>query len=750
MSSPSTVYPGLSLAVDSQNCGINAVVTSNTIVITLTQANGSSITSSSPVILPFRSRQIAFGTISNLAVTSPLTISIPASATLGFTANILDYIHVFAFNDSGNLVLGVSGSSIYYDYGLLATPTNISGSSNSGAVYYSSSSVTANSPVIYVGRIKTQTAIPNWSNITEVLSRSATFQGSLLQAAGPDTSIQYNNNGVLAGSAENTYDYNNLRLLLNSRAIAGTLNISNGNWNSIISSNNQAANTTLGISSTGTNNLILCSSITSTGSTGNLQITGGSQNSIISSNLNATTGTAGIVISSTGNSNTIQSCSSNSTSSSNPGLAITGSTVSSMILGCSTGTSTGSISIAAGNSSIMASSVTSSGNLQIVAGSSSIILASKVTSTGNMVSSSSGGQNIILSSSNTGSTNKGITNTGTGSNNILISTLNSEIGGTLNLVRCGIYSGSNNSIIPTGSGTVPLDLMILGGQNNAINPSGSGSSTNSPVRNIIIGGNTGTIGGSATNTNFYDNIILAGQSNTISPSGTGTTSPEVRSNIILGGNTNSITPTVGTTTLCNANTIIGGQNNIISPNGTLQNSSIVGGQNNTISVASADNSVILGGQRGVVRHQSAIVTGAGRFSVDGDAQGATYHLRVQTTNATPANMTIDGATASTRTRLTLQDNEQWMFYALISCGDTASVDAAGFSIQGSVKRGSGVGTVALVGTPAVVNYRDTNLNTATVAAGVDTTNGALNIQVTGITGKTLNWVCRLIVSQLIS
>jgi hypothetical protein len=750
MSSPSTVYPGLSLAVDSQNCGINATITSNTLVVTLTQANGSAITSSSPVILPFRSSTLANGTISNSVVTSPITLTVPAASTLGFVANTQNYVYVFVFNDAGNLVLGVSGSTIYYDYGLLATPTTISGSSNSGSTYYSSSSVSANSPVIYVGRIKVQTANPNWSTITETSARSATFQGSVLQAAGSDTHIQYNNNGVLAGSSENTYDYNNLRMLLNSRATAGTLSISNGTWNSIISSNNQADGTTLGISSSGTNNLVLCSSITSTGATGNLQITAGSQNSIISTNLNATTGTAGILISSTGNSNTIQSSSSNSTSSSNPGLAITGTGSSNLILASSTGTSTGSISIAASSSSIISSSVTSTGNLQITTGFTSSIIASKVSGTGNLLISNAGGNNIILASANTGSTNKGITNTGNGSFNVLISTLNSEIGGSLDAVRCGIYSGNSNSIIPTGTGTTPADLMILGGQSNTINPSGSGSFSGSPQRNIILGGLTNTIGGNATDTNSYDNIIIAGQSNTISPTGTGSTTPEVRSNTILGGNTNSITPTVGTTTLCNANTIIGGQNNVMAPTGTLQYASIVGGRNNTISVTGADNSVILGGQRGVVRHQSSIVTGAGRFSVDGDAQGATYHLRVQTTNNTATSMTIDGATASSTTRLTLQDNEQWMFYALISCGDTAATDAAGFSIQGSVKRGSGVGTVALVGTPTVTNYLDTNLNTATVAAVADTTNGALRVQVTGITGKTLNWVCRLIVSQLIA
>jgi hypothetical protein len=179
------------------------------------------------------------------------------------------------------------------------------------------------------------------------------------------------------------------------------------------------------------------------------------------------------------------------------------------------------------------------------------------------------------------------------------------------------------------------------------------------------------------------------------------------------------------------------------------NAVAIGGANQLSSIA-ANNFVILGGQNSILTLQSIIGTPASQFTSTNVCSGFESHLRVQTTNATPTNMTIDGDAASGFTRLVIANNQQITFRAQIVAGGTGSTDAAGITIEGVIKKGTTAGTTALVGTPTKTSYKDAGFTSVDANVVADTTNGALSIQVTGLAASTINWVCKLQAVALVS
>lgn len=138
------------------------------------------------------------------------------------------------------------------------------------------------------------------------------------------------------------------------------------------------------------------------------------------------------------------------------------------------------------------------------------------------------------------------------------------------------------------------------------------------------------------------------------------------------------------------------------------------------------------GNSGQSRYIGSIVLSSGPFSF-GDAQAHQALLRGTTTNSTLTELTSPG-------RLTLPSTRACGFSILLTARDTSSGQGAAYKFEGGIKRtGAGAGTTALVGSVTkTVLGEDVSAWDATVDA--DTTNGALRIQVTGETSKTINWV----------
>lgn len=160
-------------------------------------------------------------------------------------------------------------------------------------------------------------------------------------------------------------------------------------------------------------------------------------------------------------------------------------------------------------------------------------------------------------------------------------------------------------------------------------------------------------------------------------------------------------------------------------------------------IANADFSIATGyfaTVRGII---GAHVHASDRFAAQGDAQIGRYVLRRSTSDATPSSLSSAGAAPTSTTTMVLPDNSVYDFVAYVVARNGTTAGAS-YKIEGTIKRNSGVGTAALIGTPAVTSKGvDSGASTWVVAAVANTTLGSLDIQVTGAAATTIKWVARV-------
>ena len=107
-----------------------------------------------------------------------------------------------------------------------------------------------------------------------------------------------------------------------------------------------------------------------------------------------------------------------------------------------------------------------------------------------------------------------------------------------------------------------------------------------------------------------------------------------------------------------------------------------------------------------------------------------------TTDATPTKFVFKGGSLP---NLTVRQNTTTSFVARISAYRTdVAGEGAAFKLEGVCRRQTTGGSIAVIGTvtKTVIGRDDATWD---VSAGVDITNGRLEIEVTGAAGKTINW-----------
>ncbi|WP_204623699.1 glycosyl hydrolase family 28-related protein [Crenalkalicoccus roseus] len=145
----------------------------------------------------------------------------------------------------------------------------------------------------------------------------------------------------------------------------------------------------------------------------------------------------------------------------------------------------------------------------------------------------------------------------------------------------------------------------------------------------------------------------------------------------------------------------------------------------------ADRAIALGAHgdtRGTARKR---VWSAGRRAADGDQQVGEHILYRAQNNPAGVLLTADGQAASAANSITLPDNATYRFAGEVVARSAAGATAA-WTLRGTIKRGAGAASVALVGTPQVAK-EDADAGAAdwTVAVGADTTRGALSVSISG-------------------
>ena len=163
--------------------------------------------------------------------------------------------------------------------------------------------------------------------------------------------------------------------------------------------------------------------------------------------------------------------------------------------------------------------------------------------------------------------------------------------------------------------------------------------------------------------------------------------------------------------------------------------SIFGGFGNTVS---AQHSGVFGGLYGLGYQYGQIARASGRFASNGDCQTSDMVARVATSNATPTNLYLDGSSA----RLTVAANStgrctiRFVSRSNTATGYWATGDRCVSWTRGVLASTTAISAIDTIGT-------DRGSNAGAWPAGMaltitaDTTNGAIDIQVTGITATNL-------------
>jgi hypothetical protein len=209
------------------------------------------------------------------------------------------------------------------------------------------------------------------------------------------------------------------------------------------------------------------------------------------------------------------------------------------------------------------------------------------------------------------------------------------------------------------------------------------------------------------------------------------------SSVIGGGGANTASGSYATVAGGQGNTASGNESFVGSGESNVAlgvRSSVPGGINNN---ANGDASIALG-SRALTDKLAQLALSSGRFSANGDAQlGMMVALKI-TTDAT-ANVEL---LLNQTDHVTLSNNTVWTFSVLVVGKQAASTNYASFTIQGSVVRGVGAGTVVVNGV-ATTTINDTIGVAAVASVLADVANGGIKIVVTGKAATTINWVARL-------
>lgn len=152
------------------------------------------------------------------------------------------------------------------------------------------------------------------------------------------------------------------------------------------------------------------------------------------------------------------------------------------------------------------------------------------------------------------------------------------------------------------------------------------------------------------------------------------------------------------------------------------------------------------GQNTDITVVNALWVGAeGQFSTAGDAQVSTMVVRYQTTDGTTQTLTTDASAPGASNQIILPNNSSYHVRAEITCKNTGAQESGAFTLEGGVDRAATAASTGIHGFAKTIHHRDDA--TFDVAAAVDTTNGAVRINVTGASGKTVRWVGRVYITE---
>lgn len=139
---------------------------------------------------------------------------------------------------------------------------------------------------------------------------------------------------------------------------------------------------------------------------------------------------------------------------------------------------------------------------------------------------------------------------------------------------------------------------------------------------------------------------------------------------------------------------------------------------------------------------------SGSFAARGDAQSGEHVLRRQTTDATPAVLTSDGAAPGPSNQVVLPNNSVFGGQLAVVARESTGGGKGMWLIPFQARR-DGAASATNVGTAAPVTVLAGTAAGWAVAVSADTVNGALQITVTGAAGSSIKWAARVLSAEVV-
>jgi hypothetical protein len=291
------------------------------------------------------------------------------------------------------------------------------------------------------------------------------------------------------------------------------------------------------------------------------------------------------------------------------------------------------------------------------------------------------------------------------------------------------------------------NYSIISGFNNT--SSGSGTICMG-VNNIASGGQSVAIGNGNTSSNFQ--TIALGYNNNSS----GNQSVAIGNNNIT-SNTSSTAMGYNNTSSGNSSIAMGGSN------AASIDYSVAMGNNNTASgqggfalggrnIASGLYSFAIGQYATTNNIRGKFVFGNNYNATVGLVQSGFINVYAGTIDATATILSSDGNTANYTNQCVLQNNNAIAFTIEVVARNTSTGMAGRWEAKGLIKRGANASTTALVGTPTVTLTNSDNeawIVAGAISITADTTNGFLVVKATGAASTTIDWVAKILTTEVV-
>lgn len=318
------------------------------------------------------------------------------------------------------------------------------------------------------------------------------------------------------------------------------------------------------------------------------------------------------------------------------------------------------------------------------------------------------------------------------------------------------------ALVPKGTGAFMLaipDNTTTGG-----NKRGTGAVDLQMVRNAnwrIASGNYSTIVGGIWNKAAGTYSIAGGFENQVDGDGSvafGTSNTTTTSNCFVFGNQCTASGGFGAAALGRMNTSSGdatltaGFNNVASGS-----RSVALGESNTASSGGAVGLGVGVVASGYISFASGYLTSTqgkvGRRTSGyantslGDCQKSQFFLSVRTTGNTATTLTTGGTAADPTNQVILSNNAAYAFEGKIIGKQSGSTNAAMWKVEGLIVRGANAASTVLTASTVTLFSNLPGWGTPTLAA--DTTNGGLQIQVSGLAATNIQWTAVIETTEVI-